>query len=175
MIISLVGYMGSGKSHISRLLAKKLNFKLIDLDQKIILKEGLTIEEIFQKKGELYFRKLERKTLNDILNTENSCILSLGGGTPAYYNNMEIINEKTISFFLQASITQLVERLLKNKNKRPLIANIPNEDLPEFIAKHLFERNSYYSQSQFTINTNNKTPEEITKEIISLIPLKNNT
>ncbi|MFC7346322.1 shikimate kinase [Chryseobacterium zhengzhouense] len=165
MIISLIGYMGSGKSHISKILSDKINFKLIDLDKEISWRNKLTIPEIFEKKGEIYFRKLERETLEEILATRENIVLSLGGGTPVYYNNMEIINHNSKSIFLRASISTLVERLSKQKEKRPLIAKITDEDLPEFIAKHLFERNIFYSKAQFSISTDNKTPEDIVKEI----------
>jgi len=158
--------MGSGKSHISKILSEKLNFKLIDLDKEISRRNKLTIPEIFSKRGEIFFRKLEREALEEILATEENVILSLGGGTPAYYNNMEIINNNSKSIFLKASIATLLERLTKQKEKRPLIANISDEDLPEFIAKHLFERNVFYSKAQFSVNTDNREPETIVVEII---------
>jgi len=166
MIISLVGYMGSGKSHISKILSEKLNFKLIDLDKEISRRNKLTIPEIFDKKGEIYFRKLEREALEEILASEENVILSLGGGTPVYYNNMEIINHNSKSVFLRASVGTLSERLLKQKEKRPLIANISDENLPEFIAKHLFERNEFYNKAQVNVITDNKIPEDIVDEII---------
>ncbi|KQT25852.1 shikimate kinase [Chryseobacterium sp. Leaf405] len=166
MIISLVGYMGSGKSHISKILSDKLNFKLIDLDKDISRRNKLTIPEIFEKKGEIYFRKLEREALEEILASEENVILSLGGGTPVYYNNMEIINHNSKSVFLKASVGTLAERLSKQKEKRPLIANIDEENLPEFIAKHLFERNQFYSKAQYNVNTDNREPEDIVNEII---------
>ncbi|MBM7421514.1 MULTISPECIES: shikimate kinase [Chryseobacterium] len=171
MIISLVGYMGSGKSHISKILSDKINFKLIDLDKEISRRNKLTIPEIFEKKGEIYFRKLERETLEEILATQENIILSLGGGTPVYYNNMEIINNSSKSVFLRASIATLAERISKQKEKRPLIAKISDENLPEFIAKHLFERNIFYNKAQFNINTDNKTPENIIQEIIEKLYL----
>ncbi|REC41761.1 shikimate kinase [Chryseobacterium sp. 5_R23647] len=171
MIISLVGYMGSGKSHISKILSDKINFKLIDLDKEISRRNKLTIPEIFEKKGEIYFRKLERETLEEILATQENIVLSLGGGTPVYYNNMEIINNNSASVFLRASISTLAERISKQKEKRPLIAKIANEDLPEFIAKHLFERNVYYSKAQLSINTDQKNPEDIIQEIIEKLYL----
>lgn len=171
MIISLVGYMGSGKSHISKILSDKINFKLIDLDKEISRRNKLTIPEIFEKKGEIYFRKLERETLEEILATQENIILSLGGGTPVYYNNMEIINNSSKSIFLRASIATLAERISKQKEKRPLIAKISDENLPEFIAKHLFERNIFYNKAQFNINTDNKTPENIIQEIIEKLYL----
>ncbi|MEC3875375.1 shikimate kinase [Chryseobacterium salviniae] len=171
MIISLVGYMGSGKTHISKILSKKLNFSLIDLDKEISKRNKLTIPEIFAKKGEIYFRKLEREALEEILATEENLVLSLGGGTPAYYNNMEIININSKSVFLRASVGTLTERLSKQKEKRPLIANIPDEDLPEFIAKHLFERNAFYSKAQFHVATDSRPPEDIVAEIIEKLYL----
>lgn len=171
MIISLIGYMGSGKSHISKILSEKINFKIIDTDKEISLRNKMSISEIFQKKGELYFRKQERQLLEEIFATNNQLILSLGGGTPAYYNNIDFINERSVSIYLQARIDTLVRRLLKQKNKRPIIAHIPDTELPEFIAKHLFERNIFYNKCQFKISTDEKEPESIVDEIIEFLHL----
>lgn len=169
MIISLVGYMGGGKSHISNILSEKLNFKILDTDKEISQRNRLSIAEIFQKKGELAFRKMERELLEEVLATGENLILSLGGGTPAYYNNMEVINERSISIYLQAGVGTLVERLSKQKSKRPLIAHLTDEQLPEFVAKHLFERNVFYNRSRYKISTDHKTPEEVAEGIIDLI------
>ena len=161
--------MGCGKSHISKLLSEKINFQLFDLDKVISTNFKQTIPEIFKNKGEIFFRKLEKETLAEILAKENNCILSVGGGTPVYYNNMDLLNEKTTTVFLRANVGTLTERLSKQKEKRPIIAKISDDDLPEFIAKHLFERNVFYNKSQFIIDTDNKTPEEITNEIIAIL------
>ncbi|HQD44515.1 dephospho-CoA kinase [Candidatus Kaistella beijingensis] len=169
MIISLIGYMGSGKSHIAKLLSDRLGIKLIDLDKEISKKNKMTIAEMFQKKGEIFFRRQERALLEEIVATEDSCILSLGGGTPAYYNNMELINQNSESIFLRTSVKNLTERLLKQKHKRPLIANISDQDLPEFIAKHLFERNIFYNKAKYTVNTDDKTPEMVVEELCDLL------
>ena len=168
MIITLVGYMGTGKSHISNILSSKLNFKLFDLDQEISNKFELSIAEIFKNHGEIFFRKAEKETLNEILSSEESVILSVGGGTPVYYDNMERINDKSISIYLRTGVSTLTERLKKNKHKRPLIAKIADEDLPEFIAKHLFERNSFYSKAHYIVDTDQKTTEEVAEEIIQI-------
>ena len=168
MVISLIGYMGCGKSHISKVLSKKMGLKLIDLDKEIISRNNKSITEIFEKQGEIYFRKQERAILEEIFNSEKDCILSLGGGTPAYYNNIEIINQYSGSIYLRSSVRTLTERLLKQKQKRPLIANIADEDLPEFIAKHLFERQVFYAQAKYTVSTDDKTPEQIVDEIAAL-------
>ncbi len=166
MIIILIGYMGSGKSHIAKVLSKKLELKLIDLDKEISRKNKMTITEIFQNKGEIFFRREEKNMLEEILAREVSCILSVGGGTPTYYNNMEIINQNSESFYLQANVATLTQRLLMQKAKRPLIAHIEDEKIPEFIAKHLFERNPFYARAKYVVNTDQKEPQVIVGEII---------
>lgn len=161
--------MGSGKSHIAKTLSEKSGLKFIDLDKEISDRERLSIPEIFEKKGEIFFRKLEREVLEELFSSPKNCVLSLGGGTPVYYNNIEIINQNSISVYLRASVNTLYKRLSAQKEKRPIIAKISDEDLPEFIAKHLFERNPFYSKSQIIIDTDGKTPEAIADEIISLL------
>ncbi len=163
--------MGSGKSHVSKNLSKKLNFPLIDLDQKISEEHQLSIPEIFQNKGEIFFRKEEKRILESILNERSNVILSLGGGTPVYYNNMDLINQFSKSIFLRASVKTLTERIMLQKNSRPLIARLEDNDIPEFIAKHLFERNPFYGKSHFTIDTDSKTASEISDEIIRLLKI----
>ena len=166
MIISLVGYMGSGKSHISKILSTELHHKLLDLDKEISLKFKKSIPEIFQEHGEIYFRKKEREILENLLQEKENSVLCVGGGTPTFYKNMESINEKSTSFFLRTSVGTLVERLMKNKERRPLLARIPDDELAEFIAKHLFERNQFYQKANHIIETDHKSPEEIVNEII---------
>lgn len=171
MIISLLGYMGSGKTHISKNLSQKINFKLIDLDQKISEEHQQTIPEIFEKRGEIYFRKEEKRILEEILNSKQNIVLSLGGGTPVYYGNMNAINEKSKSIFLRASVNTLTNRVLLQKHTRPLISKLEDSDIPEFIAKHLFERNPYYSKAHYTIDTDSKNATEVSDEIIKLLDI----
>ena len=171
MIISLMGYMGSGKTLVSKELSILNNFKIFDLDTEISKQNNRSITEIFKEKGEIFFRKTEKEVLEKILSTEKNIILSLGGGTPCYYNNIDSINEKTISVFLKTNVKTLAQRLSSEKDKRPLIQNISNEDLPEFIAKHLFERNPFYNQAKITINTDSLSAREIAEEILTQIKL----
>ncbi len=161
--------MGSGKTLVSKELSILNNFKIFDLDTEISKQNNRSITEIFKEKGEIFFRKIEKEVLEKILSTEKNIILSLGGGTPCYYNNIDSINEKTISVFLKTNVKTLTQRLSSEKDKRPLIQNISNEDLPEFIAKHLFERNPFYNQAKITINTDNLSAREIAEEILSQI------
>ena len=163
--------MGSGKTLVSKELHILNNFKIFDLDTEISKQNNRSITEIFKEKGEIFFRKTEKEVLEKILSTEKNIILSLGGGTPCYYNNIDSINEKTISVFLKTNVKTLAQRLSSEKDKRPLIQNISNEDLPEFIAKHLFERNPFYNQAKIKINTDNLSTKEIAEEILSQIKL----
>lgn len=166
MLISLIGYMGSGKSTIGKELAEKLNFKFIDFDKYIENSENKTIVEIFKNGGEIKFRKIERNYLLKILGEETNSVIAMGGGTPVYYDNIEKINQYSASFYLRMTPTELYKRLLKEKNKRPLIARIENENLTEFIGKHLFERRNYYEKSKFKIDIKNKNVKQISEEII---------
>ena len=162
--------MASGKSTIGREISKKLNMKFIDLDDYISKREKSSILEIFKVKGEIYFRRIESLYLSEILNSKDSIILSLGGGTPCYSNNMELIlNSEASSIYIKASIKTLVARLTSEKNKRPLVAELENDKLIEFVAKHLFERRFFYEQASITVITEDKSIEEITTEIRILL------
>ncbi len=162
--------MASGKSTIGREISKKLNMKFIDLDDYISKREKSSILEIFKVKGEIYFRRIESLYLSEILNSKDSFILSVGGGTPCYSNNMELIlNSEASSIYIKASIKTLAARLASEKNKRPLVAELENDKLIEFVAKHLFERRFFYEQASITLNTEDKSIEEITTEIRILL------
>lgn len=163
--ITLLGYMGSGKSTVARILGDKLELKVIDLDDYITEKEGLSIPEIFETHGEIYFRKIENAYLLELLNSNEHFVLALGGGTPCYANNMDAILEHSDSYYLKAGIGTLSERLIKEKDHRPLIAKLSEEKLTEFIAKHLFERRNFYEQAEKIIAIDGKNPELIASEI----------
>lgn len=164
MKITLTGYMGSGKSTLAKALAKELGLTFIDLDLEIEKQAGFSISELIFNKGELYFRKSEREMLLQILKQSNF-VLALGGGTPCYYNNMEEINRHSISIYLKMQLNDLVARLEENRSDRPLIAHLEGAKLKEFIAKHLFERASFYEQSIFSLKPTTLETNERIKEI----------
>ncbi len=169
MIIVLLGYMGSGKSSVGRILAEKLNYNLIDLDDYIEEKENATVKEIFKTKGEIYFRKKETECLKELLQLKGNTVLALGGGTPCFAGNMEAIleSDNAISIYLKGSLPFLSKKLFKKKAKRPLIAHIESEELMmEFIGKHLFERSYFYNKAEKQIVTDNKEKIEIVEDII---------
>lgn len=162
--------MGSGKTTIGRLLSKQLKIKFLDLDDNIEKGESRSIANIFKEKGEIYFRKKESEYLNQILETKDPFILSTGGGTPCYGSNMTNILKATENvFYVKVSIPELVRRLSNEKASRPLISNFTEEELPEFIGKHLFERSYYYNMANYKITTDDKTPEETIQEIINCL------
>jgi shikimate kinase len=166
--IVLVGYMGVGKTKIGKELEKKLNLRFVDLDELIEEKENKSIAEVFEQKGELYFRKVEHQLFSSLLQNEDSFILGTGGGTPCYYNNHLLLeNDEVASFFLKASIDTLYQRLVNEKKLRPLLSQLSESDLKEFIGKHLFERNFYYQKATYKIDVDNKNPQAISSEIIS--------
>jgi shikimate kinase len=171
MKIVLLGYMGSGKSTVAKQVAIDLNMLVIDLDDYIVAHENMSIASIFKTKGEIYFRLQESKYLKQLLDQEQDLVLALGGGTPCYANNIDLICSASESFYLKAGIKTLSNRLVKEKEQRPLIASFDDEQLKEFIAKHLFERRNFYEQAKHTITIDGKTMEEIVEEIS--IKLKN--
>ncbi len=160
--------MASGKTTTGKSLSEFLAIPFYDLDSIIELEFKATINEIFEQKGELFFRKNERELLKSFLNNTDNYVLALGGGTPCYYDNFNLYQKADIkSFYLKASVTTLMERLKFQKVTRPMVANLNDEALNEFIAKHLFERNYFYNQVQTVITVDNKNEEEIISEIIS--------
>ena len=162
MKIVLVGFMGSGKSTVGKILSEKLSIPFRDLDSIIVENTGMSIPEIFQNKGETAFRELERFFLLSELSKKTNFILSTGGGTPAYKDNMEKINQSGISIFLYADFETLYNRISGDKN-RPL-TSLSKEELKELYKKRL----PFYRKALFTVNTTGKTPEEVVNEIFLL-------
>ena len=164
--IVLLGYMGSGKSRIGSELAEHLGLPFTDLDAHIESEVGMPIREIFAKKGEVFFRRQEHALLKELLASRESRVLSLGGGTPAYAGNMDLVEAATPhTFYLQNSIAALVARLERERADRPLIAHIPPEELYDFIGKHLFDRVPFYTRATHTVPCDGKSPAEIVAEI----------
>jgi shikimate kinase len=159
--IFLIGFMGSGKTTLAKKLAKKLNRSFFDLDQEIERRENLTITQIFEQKGECYFREIESKTLKTILDIELSFVMSVGGGTPCFYDNMKVINVSGISMYLKYNAGILASRLSNAKVKRPLIEALNEEDLKTFITDKLAEREAFYKQCKFTLAGNNLKVEDL--------------
>ncbi len=171
-MIVLLGYMGSGKTAVGQCIARLLGKTFIDLDEYIEKTESRNVATIFDENGAIYFRKKEREALETVLREKQTAILSLGGGTPCYYNNMELITKNPLvqSYYLQASVSELTNRLYPEIHKRPLLHGInSHEELAEFVGKHLFERATFYSQAGYIMKTDGKSPETVAQEIIATL------
>jgi shikimate kinase len=155
MNIVLIGYMGSGKSTIGKHYANYKGLNFIDFDDYLEDKELMSVSEIFNSRGEIYFRKLESKYLKKILSNNDNSIIALGGGTPCYGNNMQIIEvDKNVkSIYLYTPVNVLSERLFELKSNRPLISHFTDESgLNDFVRKHLFERSPFYLRASFKLD-----------------------
>ena len=171
MIVILLGYMGSGKSSVGKLLANRLNAAFLDLDSYIEKQQACSISNLFETKGALEFREIERKALFEICNSHSNLVLALGGGTPCYGNTLSYLlsNSNIFTVYLKASVKSLTNRLITKKSNRPLIANIPDDKLSDFIGKHLFERSAFYTQAELTIEVSSMQIDQIVQEINSAL------
>lgn len=168
--VILIGYMGSGKSIIARELAKYKSIKYVDLDDLIVENSGMSVKNFFIQKGELSFRKMEHQLFSEKLKDKSGIIISTGGGTPCYFNNYKLYeNDNCISIYLKASIETLYNRLNNGVNERPLLANLNENEVKEFIAKQLFERSYYYNKALKVVVVDNKSVIEIVSEINDLL------
>ena len=144
--------MGSGKSTHGKKLASLLKRDFLDLDEFIVSKYHLSIDELFEQKGESEFRNIESKELNAIINLDKAMVVSLGGGTPCFNNNIELIKKSGLLVYIQMDAKALTNRLINAKSSRPLIKNKSNDELLIFISESLKNREIYYKQAQIIIN-----------------------
>ena len=180
MIVFLVGFMGSGKSYLAKQLAKLENGIAVDLDEEIEKQEGRTINEIFKINGEGYFRELESKILRDITNKLLSSVpdyferkdktikftyIACGGGTPCFNQNINWMNEHGITVWVDPPLDILLSRLAKEKEHRPIIKDLDESALRDFVDKKLAERIYYYEQAKIKITD----PLLPIKDILNLI------
>ena len=139
--------MGCGKSFVGRNLAPLLGYEYVDADIFIEEKESLSIKEIFEQKGEDYFRNQEKLFLQE-LDTEQNLVVSTGGGMPCFFDNMDIMNEKGLTIYLNRNKEKTIWRLLKGQHKRPLIANLNQEELEKFYDERLALRKPFYEKAK---------------------------
>lgn len=145
--IYLIGYMGSGKSTLGHALAKATGLTFIDLDTYIESRYRKTIRDIFAERGEEGFRQIEKAMLEEVSSFED-VIVACGGGTPCFFDNMEVMNTSGTTVLLDTTIESLHRRLCHGKAKRPLIANMSDDELKSYIASALEKRMPYYTLAQ---------------------------
>jgi len=150
--IFLIGYMGSGKTTVGKLLAARLGYTFIDLDAHIEEKQFKSVSQIFAEQGEAKFRWLEQQSLHEVAEFDQ-VVISTGGGSPCYYDNMVYMNGQGVTVYLKLSPAELAERLENSHaNKRPLLAGRTGESLKQFISEALATREPFYSQAAFTVS-----------------------
>ncbi len=162
--IALVGYMGAGKTHMGRALAAHLKLPFYDLDGVVGQMCGCNQSDLMRRKGEMAFREAENKALQMVL-SKDKFVLACGGGTPAYYNNMDLLTADAKVVYLDCKIPTLVKRLVPEKSQRPLIEKISDDELEAFIAKHLFERRPFYERAHVRVNADALTADELSSQL----------
>lgn len=145
-IIYIIGFMGSGKTTAGKKLASYLGWSFIDLDMKIEEHTGKTIPEIFSDSGEEYFRNIESGLLKS-LDYQSNTVISTGGGTPCYSDNMDYMLNTGLTLYLKLTPGQLKSRLSESKGERPLIKDLDVHKLQSFIEKKLADREKWYNRS----------------------------
>ncbi len=164
MRIYLIGYMASGKSNLGQLLAEKLGYSFIDLDYLFEERFRISVLDFFEKYDEDGFRKIERSILHETLE-QDDVVISTGGGTPCFFDNMHFIKESGLSVYLHWEIPTLVSRLRQVKRKRPLLKDVPPGELEDTVRTHLEHRAFYYNQADYTIDTENLDMDAILRWI----------
>ena len=158
--------MGAGKSTLGKKLAKAIGYQFVDSDKEISNQQGVTISVLFDTKGEAYFRQLEKEFIEQLDSNENY-IVATGGGLPIYNDLMNTLNEKGITLYLRVKPSTLLLRLKEGQKKRPLIANLNEEQLHAFISEKLVERESTYIKAQLIVDE----PDQKIEKLIHLLHL----
>ena len=151
--IILIGYMGSGKTTIGKALSKETGMMFYDMDWYIESRMRKSVSQIFAEKGEEAFRKMEYNMLHEVAEFED-VIISCGGGTPCFFDNMEYLNQQGDVIYLKATPETLYKHLLMAKVERPLLKDKTPEELIAYITEHLKERAPYYEKAHYTLDVN---------------------
>lgn len=155
MKIFITGYMGAGKSSAGRRIARRLGFEFIDMDDEFESVQGVSVSEYLLKKGEELFREKERDLLKEISLRKGNFVISTGGGTPCFYDNMELINRSGISVYLDMHPKSLAVRLEEAKDERPMLKGLKGDGLINKISSHLEGRKPFYERAHIIVKGEN--------------------
>jgi len=169
--IFLVGFMGSGKSTFGKKLANKLGYEFVDLDAWIEKDLGKSIPQLFENEGENAFRELEKQALEQVLEQTN-VVISTGGGTPCYFDNMQKIVSAGLTIYLKLGARELTARLLDSKTERPLVIGKSPEALYAFVQEKLEEREPFYTQAHKSFRPLRNHFRELLKEVTGVKQLR---
>jgi shikimate kinase len=156
--------MGVGKTSLGKKLAKKLNWKFLDTDKWIEKKTGLAITAIFEQKGEVYFRELERNCIDELRVLQNT-VISVGGGLPCFGDAMESLKSFGTTIYLKLEAKEIARRLAESKIERPLINGLKENELEKYVEKKLLEREKHYSKAKYTLRPDREFIENYLKII----------
>ena len=149
--IVLIGYMGSGKTTVGKALAKELNLPFYDLDWYIESRMRKTVAQIFEERGEEGFRKIECNMLHEVAEFEN-VVISCGGGTPCFFDNMDYLNRQAVVVYLKAEPEVLHKHLLMGKGNRPLLKGKSPDELIAYIREQVVKREQFYNKARYTLD-----------------------
>ena len=145
--IFLIGYMGAGKTTVGRKLAKEMNLSFIDLDLYIEGRFHRSIRQLFAERGEEAFRDIEKRILHEVAEFED-VLVSTGGGTPCFFDNIDFMNTAGTTIYLKVSVKELASRLESCKQTRPVLKNRSGEELKSFIQENLNARTPFYEKAK---------------------------
>ena len=157
--IFFIGYMAAGKTTFGRALAKELNLDFYDLDQYISSRRHATIQQLFAEKGADEFRKIEHDLLHEVGWFED-VVVSCGGGTPCFSDNIDFMNGQGETIYLKTSTEEILKHLQNTKNERPLLKDKSGEELVDFIKAQLAEREPFYLKAKHVIDISDTTSKE---------------
>ena len=163
--IILIGYMGAGKTTLGNALARDMGMRFYDLDWYIESRMHHTVKEIFDERGEEGFRRIEHNMLHEVAEFED-VIISCGGGTPCFFDNMDYLNRQGATVYLKASPDVLYKHLSMGRTVRPLLLNKTPEEVRQYITRQLAEREPYYAQAALVLDCDTLSDEEAVERII---------
>ena len=166
MLIFIIGYMGAGKTTLGKRLAERLNYRFYDLDEMIETSTTNTINDYFEKFGESSFRLKEREILLNHLDDQDT-VIATGGGTACYFDNMDLMNQKGITIYVDTAIESIMKRLADNVHHRPILNHISQDQVHLFINEHIETRRKFYLQAQIKVDGDNVDLEELRNFVLN--------
>lgn len=166
--IFLIGFMGSGKTSLGKILADRCNLPFTDMDHRVEEVAGMPVAEIFRTQGEAFFRKTEQHVLDEICHGE-AAVIATGGGVPCFSDNLQRMKEAGLVIYLQCSVPELTEWLSVFKGDRPLLQGLEGLDLEQWIHTELERREPFYLQADLLVDAYHTEPSEIIRKIKELL------